>query len=329
MEGPVEGETPWALMNRMRDGGDSFPAIIAALRERGVEVEDIELLLEGHPGYESGLAERQLGGTEAHNARIRREEAAAVFDWRMLKRALLSVVFWGTLVAAVVSAVALVSFPTSSELWAIVGPSLVLALLSGAALMRQARAPRVLPRLAEKFSPGVITEFDDVHFVVSAPRVSPRGTVPVEFVFQNCVEVDRHITISFEATAGPQATGLYYPKEVKGRLGPGETASLTVHLWLGPDAPGLCELWLEPSAGGRGGRRVRPDKARTYARKIETGETVAVGLLTGIVRFGGGMSLQLSPAPGSTAPELMHLPDPEWRTLHQPTEDELIRALRS
>jgi hypothetical protein len=54
----AEAETPWAQFQRMRAEGHSFGEVLLALKERGLDREELELLTQGVPELQSATADR-------------------------------------------------------------------------------------------------------------------------------------------------------------------------------------------------------------------------------------------------------------------------------
>lgn len=206
----------------------------------------------------------------------------------------------------------------------VVGSTALTMLLGWAALRAK---KELLPSLAPAHE---TIEFDDVQMQVFEPEPCPRGRLFFVTVrVQNCVNRPREVRLEFECEPRPkeeEQRHLLFHSQVKGSLGPGETAELQLPLVLGPSAPAHLLLWVTPSASGQEARRVRHAKGQPFVERVTTTDTLLYLTVGGIV-VGGGLAIRprwlMAPAEDDWR---ALLPAPAWRVLHVPDDDVLRRA---
>jgi hypothetical protein len=197
-------------------------------------------------------------------------------------------------------------------------------------LLRWSAQPGVLPTLASQMPLEALCEIDGIQFTVLAPQISRRGVaVELRFLMQNCVDAERRVSFELSALPALQDSARWrFPPSVKGTLGPGEIAELTVVGIAGPEASPALDLWVVPSASGPIGRRVRVQEARGYEAKVALADTAMLAVI-GVISFGGGYRVRLGLSAEPALDEwIAPLPQPRWRVLESPTPELLSRALK-
>ena len=227
--------------------------------------------------------------------------------------------------AAIVTIVALFSFPTSLAVWLSAGLGVTGCAAGLFVASRFSPGPNLLPMLQDTVDPGFVTEHGDVQFVVNTDGESVRRgeQLAIRIRFQNCVNRSRNVHIRL-APCG-DARGWKFTETAEGRLGPGEVGELVLWAWGAAGSVPHLVLWVMPSVGGGGGRKVRHGPAKIYEPPV-SGAVTAAALVFGALYAGGGLavSFKANDEGGQTADA--PLPPPEWKITATPDQQLLLRA---
>lgn len=226
---------------------------------------------------------------------------------------------------AIVTIVALFSFPTSLGVWSSAALGVTCCAAGLFVASRFSPGPNVLPMLQDAVDPTLVTEHGDVQFVVTTPGESVRRgqKLAIRIRFQNCVNRPRNVHIRLEPCG--DARGWKFTETADGRLGPGEIGELVLWAWGGAGSVPHLVLWVMPSVGGQSGRKVRHGPAKTYEAPV-SGAATAAAMVFGALYVGGGLAVSFKASDEAGEIADAPLPPPEWKITSTPDQELLLRA---
>lgn len=307
-------ESPWAQLQRLRTEGANLATIVAALEQRGLSSEELELLLKDEPGFTARGAPKRLPPVtppSTTGASLGRWVAmwalgfAATIAWCIglgsgnSAMAILVVGMWtvGALLLALeirsvglgrssnnVAYLAFLTMAVPALSGFVVGWSPVSALAAaavvGASLLLWWARRRSEPFAALDRYDGDVFEDNDVQFKVATPEeatVAAGQVFPVVIRAQNCVDVDRELVIAL----GGDVRSLLGVREHTVRLPPAALVEIRLPLRLSRDADDRVRIVLGISGrGSTGGRRVRVTPAAKWVLPVDAVLANVVGALT-------------------------------------------------
>ena len=148
--------------------------------------------------------------------------------------------------------------------------------------------------LRDVFDDSSISELRDVQFVVSQPdtHIESGNTTSLIVTAQNCVDASRNLKIELGVRDQilKKTSDLRFQIESELQLGPLEAAELEIPIVFGAQCRGKYLFDVRPKVDGRGGKRIRKWRAKTFEQRTSGCLTVVLAPL-GLFIWGGGLTV--------------------------------------